>query len=157
MKYLLIILLVFSMCAKKQLKKSSLNYTSVNYTEQTPVKKQITPVEEDDFFQFKKELSQIIYFSFDSEKIEDISALKSIIDFAHKYPDKEIILTGGCCPIGEWEYNRRLGLLRGNAVFNYLRPFIKNEMYVSTVGEDELETENESEYWLNRRCEVEIK
>lgn len=150
------VVLVSALCTKKQIVKP---YT-IKKSVQTMDKKPLKPVKrlnEPDFFDFKKELYETVYFSFDSDKIEDISAFHKIIEFANKFPDREVVLIGGCCPIGEWEYNRRLGLRRANSCYTYLRPLINNEMYVVSVGEEELETEDKSEYWLNRRCEVEIK
>jgi len=104
---------------------------------------------------------EVIHFDFGSHVLK--AAAKRVLNdvvvaaVAGARKIHSVILKGGACPIGEWGYNRRLGLRRGNTAYEYLKDKIKDDaMVIISVGEDELVSDVPSEYWRNRRCEVDV-
>ncbi|MCX8014385.1 MAG: OmpA family protein [candidate division WOR-3 bacterium] len=98
-----------------------------------------------------------IYFDFDKSDIRADAAevLKTNAQLLKDNPNVNITIEGHCCPIGTSEYNMALGWRRANSAMNYLIKLGIDKARLTTVsyGEERLVTENESEYWKNRRCE----
>ncbi len=104
----------------------------------------------------QESIDEIVYFDFDSEELsaETIKMLNMIRTTI--VPNTELVITGGCCPIGEDIYNYRLGLRRANEVYKYLHSFIGNivNMVCASVGEGDIVNSNPDEYYLNRRVTI---
>ncbi|MEO0076911.1 MAG: OmpA family protein [candidate division WOR-3 bacterium] len=109
----------------------------------------------------KEELPKLnfktIYFDFDKSDIRPDAAeiLKTNAQLLKENPEVNITIEGHCCPIGTSEYNMALGWRRANAAQNYLVKLGIDKARLNTIsyGEERLVTENEAEYWKNRRCE----
>lgn len=92
----------------------------------------------------------VIYFSFDSDNISSEAEAK----IAGISTDNEIVLVGGCCPIGEEAYNLELGFRRAMAVEKCLTRRLFVPTAVRSVGEFNLAATMPAEYWKNRRVEI---
>jgi len=103
-------------------------------------------------------LSETVYFDFNDHNIKD-EFYPKLNQLAIKLKTKKyniLVLKGGACPIGEAPYNHKLGMDRAKEVFEYLKVqgVQADKMIYISVGEGELVTHNETEYWKNRRCEI---
>jgi OmpA-OmpF porin, OOP family len=67
-------------------------------------------------------------------------------------------LTGYCCPLGTPEYNLELGKRRAESVKNFLatKGLEKDRVWTRSMGEANLVSTVESEYWKNRRVEISL-
>lgn len=102
-----------------------------------------------------------IYFDYDKSDIRptDAEILKSNATILISNPNIKISIEGHCDPMGTSEYNIALGWRRANSTQEYLVKLgiDKQRMGVISYGEERLITNNENEYWKNRRCEFVIK
>jgi len=103
-------------------------------------------------------IKETVLFELDSYILSQdaMAVLNKIIDKLNFYPEIGLNLTGGCCPLGKENYNYSLGEKRGEGVKEYLSRKIKNKLTIKSCGEKELVSDNPQEYFLNRRCEIEI-
>lgn len=104
-----------------------------------------------------QELSKTVYFPFDSWELSE--AARWVLDM--EVPaGGTMLLTGGACPIGEDPYNYQLGLKRAYAVKDYLvmhRGVSPDCISVQSVGEEDLVSDDQAHYGLNRRCEIQVE
>lgn len=101
----------------------------------------------------------VIHFDFDDARLRlgEKNALAALAQTVKR--GTVIRLTGGACPIGEEDYNLKLGYGRGYEVKKFLMDYCEipgENIVVTSVGESELVTEDEAQYELNRRCEIVI-
>jgi len=149
---LLCVCVLFS-CAKKIIKPQIITEPYVKKSIVIPTKpepvKELPPIPNSVII-----VNQVVHFDFDRAVIsfDQRAVLDAIVETLQDRPDIALTLTGGCCPIGEWGYNKGLGLRRGNAVYNYLNPLLHNEIIVTSVGEDNIISS--TDLWKNRRCEI---
>ena len=97
-----------------------------------------------------------VYFDFDSYELK--RSAMSFLDGLKQnvlLGGEVVTLSGGCCPIGDDDYNYDLGIKRAVSVSEYLDV----DAVVKSVGEDEeyLITNAHENYWKNRRCEIRIE
>jgi outer membrane protein OmpA-like peptidoglycan-associated protein len=95
-----------------------------------------------------------VHFALNSAELdpEAVSIIDKIDVSKVMYTD----LTGYCCPIGTPEYNLELGKRRAEAVKDYLikRGAASDAIWTRSMGEANLVSDVESEYWKNRRVEI---
>jgi outer membrane protein OmpA-like peptidoglycan-associated protein len=94
----------------------------------------------------------VVYFEKNSFEISTDECAK-IIDYINSEAPKKLYLVGGCCELGEYEYNRELGYKRSVAVKEYILSITKLD-YVSVESVGENSPISYTELWKNRRCEV---
>lgn len=94
-----------------------------------------------------------VYFAFDSYDLSD-EVKGKLETFAAQNMHKAVAVYGGCCPIGTEEYNEALGLLRAQAVADYLAERQVLVAHVESWGETILAARADNEWHLNRRAEV---
>lgn len=72
--------------------------------------------------QAKKELSNVIYFDFDSSALSERSrsVLASKADILKRYPELTLVVEGYCDERGTVEYNLALGERRARVAYDYL-------------------------------------
>ena len=85
------------------------------------------------------ESENIIYFDFNSDNIkkDQEAVLNNVAYKARMSPTKTLKLTGHSCTIGSDIYNYRLGLGRGESVYQWLYKVIENPMIIESKGEHE--------------------
>lgn len=157
MKYVLILIasvFLFLGCTKKQVETVLVDYQAkvvekVEDKLQEVIKDELPPLPAEHIV-----INETIHFDFDCSNIraEDVKKLDAVINKLKRRPDVVLLLIGGACEIGTWEYNKGLGYRRGNSVYVYLSQLLKNEILVVSVGEDE--PVSKTELWRNRRCEI---
>jgi peptidoglycan-associated lipoprotein len=100
---------------------------------------------------------QTIYFDFDKSDIRtaDAEILKANAQVLNDNPMVNITIEGYCDPMGTSEYNMALGWRRATSAQSYLAKLGVDKVRLSTIsyGEEKLVTENQDEYWKDRRCE----
>jgi len=100
---------------------------------------------------------QTIYFDFDKSDIRtgDAEILKANAKSLKDNPAVKITIEGHCDPMGTSEYNMALGWRRATSTQDYLIKLGVDKARLSTIsyGEERLMTNNETDYWQNRRCE----
>jgi outer membrane protein OmpA-like peptidoglycan-associated protein len=96
--------------------------------------------------------SLIVQFKLKSFELSTDECAK-IIDYINSEAPKKLYLVGGCCELGEYEYNRELGYKRAIAVKEYILSMKKLD-YVSVESVGENSPVSYTELWRNRRCEV---
>lgn len=95
----------------------------------------------------------VIYFDFDKANIR--SDQYAFLAMAAANANGKCIVTGHACPIGTDNYNYNLGLLRAQAVIDYLYEATGQAMFATeSKGESLPVATVKSEYWRNRRVEV---
>jgi peptidoglycan-associated lipoprotein len=98
-----------------------------------------------------------IYFDFDKSDIRtgDAEILKANAMSLKDNPKVNITIEGHCDPMGTSEYNMALGWRRATSAQSYLIKLGIDKARLATMsyGEERLVTENEAEYWKDRRCE----
>jgi outer membrane protein OmpA-like peptidoglycan-associated protein len=119
-----------------------------------PVRPQPTePVTPQSFF-------ETIYFGLDSFDLR-LSTKTALEEIGKRLEATQgmIHIIGGCSPEGSAPYNMGLGLERAKAARDYLIALgIDAARFdISSVGEEQLVSTNESEYWCDRRCEITLK
>jgi outer membrane protein OmpA-like peptidoglycan-associated protein len=99
----------------------------------------------------------VIHFDYNSDVVKD-SEIPALIKIAQKYAANSFIITGGCSPEGSDDYNVGLGFARANAVRDWFVAYgVRGYIECNSYGETHLVSEIESEYPLNRRCEIVVK
>lgn len=103
----------------------------------------------------------IAHFEFDDWRIraEDTTLLNENAHMLAERPDLEVTIIGHCDPRGTETYNDRLGLLRAEAVRNYLvRAGVSRErLKVESAGKSRPISTGPDEYWLDRRIEFRFR
>jgi peptidoglycan-associated lipoprotein len=98
-----------------------------------------------------------IYFDFDKSDIRtgDAEILKANAKSLKDNAKVNITIEGHCDPMGTSEYNMALGWRRATAAQDYLMKLGIDKARLNTIsyGEERLMTNNEADYWQNRRCE----
>ena len=114
------------------------------------------PIEEKEVISPTLKLNTI-YFDFDKSDIRmgDAEILKANAQVLKDNPTVNITIEGHCDPMGTSEYNMALGWRRATSAQSYLIKLGIDKAKLGTIsyGEERLLTNNESEYWQNRRCE----
>lgn len=99
-----------------------------------------------------------VQFELNSKTLSDdaLLSLGRIAAWLDNNQNIQITVNGYCCPIGSDEYNMALGQARADAVAEYLRNagIDRKRIITKSYGEENLLTEDESEYWKNRRAEI---
>ena len=123
-----------------------------------PIPPPLAPPEEEIKEPVKVDLGlQTIYFDFDKSDVRpgDAEILKTNAQVLKNKPMANVTIEGHCDPMGTSEYNMALGWRRATSAQNYLIKLGIDKAKLATMsfGEERLITENQDEYWKNRRCE----
>jgi outer membrane protein OmpA-like peptidoglycan-associated protein len=104
---------------------------------------------------------QVIYFDFDKYTIRpgDAKTLEGNAEYLRQNIGLNLTLEGYCDPVGTEEYNRGLGLRRANSTRAYLVKLGIDpaRLGVISFGEDNLVTQDEAQFEMNRRVEFKGK
>jgi peptidoglycan-associated lipoprotein len=99
-----------------------------------------------------------IYFDLDKSDIRqaDAEILKANSQVLKENSELKVTIEGNCCPLGTAEYNIALGWRRAQTTKEYLVRLgvLENRLNLMSFGEENLITEDEAEYWQNRRCDI---
>jgi general secretion pathway protein A len=104
----------------------------------------------------------IIYFGYASSDLSDeaFETLKQLTELIAQYPDLEIIVKGYTDSYGDYNYNKKLSILRANLVGNFFVAQGISASRIRTLGlgpEDPIESNKTSEgRRLNRRVEIKL-
>lgn len=104
-------------------------------------------------------LTDIVYFDFDKSYVKTKwqGVLSLLVERVANHPDCQILLEGGCCPLGTDDYNLRLGIRRADSVYDYLHTKLPNhDILVTSRGESYLVTNDSAKYNLNRNCKITV-
>jgi outer membrane protein OmpA-like peptidoglycan-associated protein len=96
--------------------------------------------------------SMVVQFKRNSFELS-VDECSKIIDYINSEAPKRLYLVGGCCELGEYEYNRELGYKRAIAVKEYILSMTKVD-YIAVESVGEYSPISYAEIWKNRRCEV---
>jgi outer membrane protein OmpA-like peptidoglycan-associated protein len=154
--FLLVLLLLFAECSKKV--KDNLDFFPEPIP---PIVETVTQSEiETDMIKnmvyndhVLMPIFETIYFDFDSYKIKEAELVK-LNNIIRDVGERDVMLIGACCPIGNENYNNGLGYKRAGAVKEKLQG-VYGKIIEESIGETQLVSE--TNYSLNRRCEIHIK
>ena len=140
----LIFVILLVSCSKKVTNSTEYESPTKDIAMVIPVENKPEPVIEE-----HKEVVEsflVIYFKLNSYELAE-SELQKLVQV-----DRPAKLKGGCCPLGESDYNYDLGLKRAYSVRNELQKRGIQVLDCISVGENELISEYD--YERNRRCEI---
>ncbi len=166
MKYILFVVLVVVVGCTKKTSQITVVEPLVKYIEERENPPEIIPedipisiVPDQEALPVYDHIEKVVYFDFDSDELSTGVIQKLNVISATIRPNTELVITGGCCPVGRWAYNYRLGLRRAVSVYNFLEPYCGGgiNMVAASYGEDNLVTNDPHEYYLNRRVVINIK
>ncbi|RPJ55917.1 MAG: hypothetical protein EHM12_11150 [Dehalococcoidia bacterium] len=157
-------LLVIFGCCKKTIKNTPLPDNNDRVIE-----KQVTPIVEnekgiildsDTLVGDKKNEWRLLYtvkFDLNSSILRPVEKM-ALCRYTETLKDIDsIILIGGCCPLGDENYNTTLGYKRAFSVYTTMS-CLKSKFSVRSVGERDLLCSNSLDcYPENRRCEILIR
>jgi len=107
-------------------------------------------VDRGDYF----DLTSVIYFDFDSDKINQVQAQKieQVIKWMLKNDSARVGLLGHTDQVGTDRYNHDLGMRRALSVGREMARFVSSgRISIESRGESEPVTGVKAEYWQNRR------